>query len=342
MGCTDEIADDILNSCNDVPTGGLERDSYVINRNDIDSVTYGASENLIENITLKPGKVAYQISAVKGEMNAGFDTVVQNILRDTFMNYWSFYPFKKDSEVAKTMDEMQDLVIITELKGQKKEGCFEVWGLENGLYKSSATLRQNDNNGLPFYEYQTEEGQGEKYSRYIYWNTDYETTVGSIKGLLGSGYSLWNLFSKDEGAQVYTNLAAKGVGDFDGQNYWTSSESSSVNAFYVNMGTGNITAASKSFTAYRVRASRSFTAPEGTFSLRDIGPGGGLIYYINGTTYYEENGVDLNIGIKWSNIDNVLIGTTGTAIGDGPQNTLDIINQAGHTDSAAKLCNDLN
>jgi hypothetical protein len=93
--------------------------------------------------------------------------------------------------------------------------------------------------------------------------------------------------------------------------------------------------------AYRVRACRSFTGTTGQYELRDVGPAGGLIFYIDGTTYYEAAPSDQSTGIVWSNITNVLIGTTGTAIGTGKQNTLDIIGQAGHANSAAKLCNDL-
>ncbi len=49
--------------------------------------------------------------------------------------------------------------------------------------------------------------------------------------------------------------------------------------------------------------------------------------------------VDQSAGAAWSNILSTLVGT-GTAIGTGSANTTAIINQAGHTGSAAKICRD--
>ena len=83
-----------------------------------------------------------------------------------------------------------------------------------------------------------------------------------------------------------------------------------------------------------------------TYNLRDVGPAGGLIFYINPTAgsngwkYLEAAPGDQSTGTIWSNISSQ-IGTTGTDIGTGYTNTLAIIGQAGHTSSAAKLCADL-
>ena len=81
------------------------------------------------------------------------------------------------------------------------------------------------------------------------------------------------------------------------------------------------------------------------YVLRDAGPAGGLIFYDKGSSsdgwrYLEAAPVD-QVSQAWSNITNVLIGSTGTAIGTGKTNTAAIIAQAGHTTSAAKLCDDL-
>jgi hypothetical protein len=81
--------------------------------------------------------------------------------------------------------------------------------------------------------------------------------------------------------------------------------------------------------------------------------GGGIVAYIlvNGDTGYDANKqhglisatADLNGGatITWSNITNILVGTTGTAIGTGQANTTAIVGQSGYTGGAAWLCNDL-
>ena len=50
---------------------------------------------------------------------------------------------------------------------------------------------------------------------------------------------------------------------------------------------------------------------------------------------------DQSASQQWSNVTNLLIGTTGLILGTGQANTTAIISQPGHTASAAKLCNDL-
>ena len=73
--------------------------------------------------------------------------------------------------------------------------------------------------------------------------------------------------------------------------------------------------------------------------------GGGKVFRITGTFpglgCLIATSSDQSTGMAWSNIQNALIGTTETAIGTGAANTVAIIGQAGHTNSAAKLCDDL-
>ena len=149
---------------------------------------------------------------------------------------------------------------------------------------------------------------------------------------------------------MYTNLHDEGVGGFSNERYWSSSEDSDLgightpatNAFFQDFTDGQVYWDNKSFTWY-VRACRSFTAAEGAYALKDTGPSGGLIFYVDGTSYYEAASSDQSISQVWSNIDNVEIGVTaqGTAIGTGQANTTAIIGQIEHADSAAKLCDDL-
>ena len=153
----------------------------------------------------------------------------------------------------------------------------------------------------------------------------------------------WFLPSKDEKDEMYTELHLQGVGGFTNAKYWTSSEYDGLNAWYQDFSTGGQNGHSKNTPTDYVRACRSFVAGIGAYSLRDIGPAGGLIFYIDGagTTYLEAAPTDQSTGHVWSNINNVLIGTTSTINGEGQNNTNEIIAQAGHAASAAKLCDDL-
>jgi hypothetical protein len=85
------------------------------------------------------------------------------------------------------------------------------------------------------------------------------------------------------------------------------------------------------------------------YYVGDTGPAGGLVFYDRGryTTglannwrYMEAAPDDQSSTQIWSNITAQLVGTD-RAIGGGQANTLAIIAQPGHTDSAAKLCDDL-
>jgi hypothetical protein len=77
------------------------------------------------------------------------------------------------------------------------------------------------------------------------------------------------------------------------------------------------------------------------YVLRDIGPAGGLIFWKSGNDYLELAAVGQGAGQVWSNINNINLVGTNTAVGTGQANTAAIINQVGHITSAAKLCDEL-
>jgi hypothetical protein len=149
----------------------------------------------------------------------------------------------------------------------------------------------------------------------------------------------WFLPSKDEIKEMYDELYLFGVGDFmAGTLYWSSSEGSATMAWFHGFSIPLFTITFKQVNG-SVRACRAFTSLT-VYALRDIGPAGGWIFWKSGNDYLEAAPSDCDFSI-WSNIYNVAIGTTGTAIGTGQANTTAIIGQAGHITSAAKLCDDL-
>lgn len=147
--------------------------------------------------------------------------------------------------------------------------------------------------------------------------------------------------SKDELNKMYDNLHAEGVGGFGNIAYHSSTEVSAGWFVAQHFATG-IPSNYGKVSNNHSRACRSFIADVFAYSLRNVGPCGGLIFYINdaGTTYYEAAPKDSAVNV-WSNIVAAEIGTTSAAIGTGQANTNAIIGQAGHTDSSAKLANDL-
>ena len=90
------------------------------------------------------------------------------------------------------------------------------------------------------------------------------------------------------------------------------------------------------------------------YALRDTGPAGGLIFYINpsaetdGWKYLECAPASTEWTDKvWGGMNQEISGADGQAIGTGKQNTVDIVTAfgdaepGGQTDYAAKLCSDI-
>jgi hypothetical protein len=89
-----------------------------------------------------------------------------------------------------------------------------------------------------------------------------------------------------------------------------------------------------------------YTPPPTTYSLRDIGPAGGWIFYDKGSysdgwRYLEAAPSDQSPGAPWGCYGESISGADGTAVGTGEQNTIDI--EAGCTTAgtAADRCANL-
>jgi uncharacterized protein (TIGR02145 family) len=173
----------------------------------------------------------------------------------------------------------------------------------------------------------------------------------SVRLVRDVAFNDWFLPSIEELQKIQLDIAGESVGNFittPGSYYASSTEIDSTTAYQQGMDSDvNTYSYLKSDGSQLVRAVRSFTSTD-VYSLRDIGPAGGWIFEKidngDGTyLYYETAPADQSGGMAWSNIINVEIGITaqGSAIGTGKANTLAIIGQVGHTNSAAKVCDDL-
>lgn len=197
-------------------------------------------------------------------------------------------------------------------------------------------------------------------------HTEYETPLRLKSGLAGYSYEV-EVFIVDTTPELVKTKSAlvvaalEALADIGGwylpstnelnqmilrlslvEAYWSSSEFSATQAYTVSETMpGMITPVNTNKSSgNKVRQCRKFTAAAGAYSLGDTGPAGGKIFYVSGTTFWEAALTDLSASQAWSNITDTLIGTTSTSVNEGKNNTNEIINQAGHTASAAKLCDD--
>lgn len=144
----------------------------------------------------------------------------------------------------------------------------------------------------------------------------------------------WFLPSENELNAMYTELHLNGIGGFNSDRYWSSTEKMAFgNSFggYINFGDGTISGQYKvSPNINFVRACRSFNSTV-SYSLKDIGPAGGWIFWKSGNDYLEAAPTDISVVESiWSNVA-MTIGSTAqnTAIGTGQTNTIAIISQDG-------------
>ena len=104
-----------------------------------------------------------------------------------------------------------------------------------------------------------------------------------------------------------------------------------------------LTAATLALTAYSDDGGDNGGTTPVIYAIGDTGPSGvGIVFYVTdgGLHGLEVAPVDQSTSAAWSTITGTLIGTTGTAIGTGSDNTDDIITQNTGAASAAKICRD--
>jgi len=96
--------------------------------------------------------------------------------------------------------------------------------------------------------------------------------------------------------------------------------------------------------ANRGAGEMSVWLPTAEYALGDVGPAGGLIFYVNpnyakdGWRYLEAAPFDQSAGATWGCFRTLIPGARGSAVGTGKQNTADILATCKTPGSAADLC----
>jgi uncharacterized protein (TIGR02145 family) len=177
-------------------------------------------------------------------------------------------------------------------------------------------------------------------------------SIRLIKGTAPTPFDDWFLPSRNELKAMVDQLYLHSVGTWTEWYYSSSSEDTTMFATpdirFVTVYTPLNTYISidKNTSNINIKPCRSFVLSSSTsYSLRDVGPAGGHIFHIEDIgggqyRYYEAYAETFDVGLAWSNIIALEVGTDYD-IGTGQANTAAIIAQIGHSNSHAKLCHDL-
>jgi len=252
--------------------------------------------------------------------------------------------YAQSNDISVTEGEYLKITLnVTISAGEEPQ--FYVWDKDNVVVITGTNVRLS--NGVNTIYFQVPTGCTEIYLQVL--NViNFGAAVNVNFSLTAQCFDDWFLPSLDELNEMYTALHLFGLGNFKDNGifdyYWTSTEAGgnpATSAFSMRFSNGSQWESLKSnFNSYYIRPIRRFTAAAGAYSLRGIGQAGGRIFYISGgTTYYEAAQNDIEEK-AWSNVTALAVGTTLKIIGEGINNTTEIIAQPGHTASAAKECSD--
>lgn len=189
MSCVKGIAKVIVSDCTTSGIGGNEIKAWIANRLELDPTYDVNNPSKITGLALV-GEVAsgvrmWTITGVKKLLNSGYDRVVADDRPDKFTHYFNLQGFEFKAADVENFDNLDDVVVIVESKDKTDDGdgVFRVFGIKNGLYPSTDTMRANDINGARNMELTSLEGQEEPYSNYTLLATDYATTKTLLEGL---------------------------------------------------------------------------------------------------------------------------------------------------------------
>lgn len=191
--CENKLFKNITSTCETKISAGVEQKIYLLNRTDIDTITYDSENpNKVTNITLKSGKNAYVAQGFKRNMTCGFERVVSDDNLDSWTDTLNLTAFEFDSESARNLNEMSDVVAIVDRKGTKQDdGSILILGLENGLFCSADTWAAFENNGSRQLTFSSMADSGESQPYYNYAvqtgspaADSYSATISALEAML--------------------------------------------------------------------------------------------------------------------------------------------------------------
>lgn len=194
--CDNLIKKDIVPSCDDPITSGVEQEGIIANRADIDfsATTFNTTrKNVIETLAMKSGKKAYKVVVYGGTPFTGTNTALAaGTYRNTFTNTVNMVILANDPDVCgDIIDGLAngEFVVILENKAkgiQKEENpgdsAFQVYGFYQGLKAAEISSDKYSEDTDGGWAISLTETKVPKSALFLY-KTSYETTQKAVEAL---------------------------------------------------------------------------------------------------------------------------------------------------------------
>ena len=198
--CDNLIKKDIVPSCDDPITPGVEQEGVIANRADIDfsATTFNTTrKNVIETLAMKSGKKAYKVVVYGGTPFTGTNTALATgTYRNTFTNTVNMVILANDPDVCgDIIDGLAngEFVVILENKAkgiQKEENpgdsAFQVYGFYQGLKAAEISSDKYSEDTDGGWAISLTETKVPKSALFLY-KTSYETTQKAVEALNAVG-----------------------------------------------------------------------------------------------------------------------------------------------------------
>lgn len=195
MSACTGITASILINCNQPLVVGTKDILYLINKDDIDSISFeseltSGTNRLVTYLNLIDDKFIYKIEG-RNNSNEPSATLRKGRYFDTFEHKISFKVFDNSPETKsqiETMIQKGNLVAIIEnnYRGASDKSAFEIYGFNAGLEitECSRVINDNDTQGAYSLVLKTPEQQGEPHLPYSYLAGDYIATKSTLNSLV--------------------------------------------------------------------------------------------------------------------------------------------------------------
>lgn len=187
MAVCAELSAGIAFDCDNLPVSGVEADQlYLINREDIASLTFDPANNLLVTaITLKAGgKQAYLYEGINNSVRPSFENATDGFSPFKYTHTCEFRVFSRDAATKLQVNNMigGDLVAIYVRKGE----TVEIMGERVGLTNNTVVVNEYEEDGAFLLTLSTDVDQGEYEPKppLSFLDTDFATTITALEALL--------------------------------------------------------------------------------------------------------------------------------------------------------------